>query len=131
MAPRKAESDFDPSKLLSDTEAHEGKITDLTGRIAELEKKLASPQAAAQFMQECAKDSRQFDNVFAAMFRRFLDENQEVKDAVQERMAKVDREFFFKTFKRFWGFVSAGLIFVLGVIAKPLIEYLVTLIPHK
>lgn len=130
MAPRKTD-DFDSSKLLADTEAHEKNITDLTGRLSELEKKLASPQAVGQFIEECAKDSRNFDNVFAVMFRRFLDENQGVKEAIQERMAKVDREFFFKTFKRFWGFIRAALIFVLGVVAKPLIEYLLTLIPHK
>ncbi len=124
-------SDFDPSKLLSDTQEHERNISDLTSRLSELEKKLSSPQAVAQFFKECATDSRNFDNVFAAMFRRFLDENQEVKDAVQERMTKVDREFFYKTFKRFWGIVRALILVVLGVIAKPTMEWLLSLIPHK
>ena len=125
-----AVSDFDTTKLLADTQEHERNISDLTARLAELEKKVSTPQATAEFIKECAKDSRNFDNVFAEMFRRFLDENQEVKDAVQERMAKVDREFFFKTFKRFWGTVRAILLVVLGAIAKPALEWLLSLIPH-
>src|SRR5438477_12994273 len=95
-------SDFDPSQLLATHEQHHKNITDLTERVAKLEQNFSSPQAVAAFFQECAKDSRKFDKIFADMFCRFLDENPDVKEAVRKRMAQVDRNFFFKGFKRSW-----------------------------
>src|SRR3954453_11257820 len=91
-------SDFDPSELLATHEQHEKTISDLAERLVKVESNLSTPQSVAVFFQECAKDSRNFENVFAKMFCRFLDENQEVKDALRKRMAEVDRHFFFKTF---------------------------------
>ncbi|MEA3187628.1 MAG: hypothetical protein QOD99_1458 [Chthoniobacter sp.] len=135
MSPRRGSdsivSDFDTSQLLATHEQHEKNISDLTERTVKLEKSLATPQAVAGFFEECAKDSRNFDNVFAKMFCRFLDENQDVKDAVRKRMAEVDRNFFYKTFKRIWLPLYSGLLIIATILAKEIVHWLVSFIPTQ
>lgn len=124
-------SDFDPSELLATHEQHEKNISDLTDRVVKIEGQIATPQAAAVFLEECAKDSRNFEGVFATMFCRFLKENSEVKAALKDKIDETDRHFFFKTFKRIWlPIYSVGLI-VGTIVVKALVEWLMALIPHK
>jgi predicted component of viral defense system (DUF524 family) len=123
-------SDFDTSQLLATHEQHEKNISDLTERLVKIESQIATPQAAAAFLEECAKDSRNFEGVFATMFTRFVTENPQVKDAVQKQIAESDRNFVVRTFKRFGlGMYSLCLI-ILGAVVKPLTEWLFSLLPH-
>jgi hypothetical protein len=123
-------SDFDPSEFLAGHEQHERTISELTERTFKLEQNFATPQAVASFFQECAKDSRNLENVFAQMFCRFLDDNSDVKDAIQKRISDADRNFFFKTLKRF-GLASYSLFLViLGAAGKELVQWLLSIFPH-
>jgi hypothetical protein len=123
-------SDFDPAELLSSHEQHESKISDLTDRVSKLEKHFATPQAAAEFIEDCAKDSRNFDGVFAKMFVRFLDESTEVREAIQKRMNEADRNFFFKTFRRTWFAIYSILLIVGTVLVKALVQWLLSFLQH-
>jgi hypothetical protein len=131
VPPRESErlSDFNPSEFLVAHEQHESKISDLTERTLKLEKSFATPQAVAAFFDECAKDSRNFENVFAKMFVRFLDENPDVREAIRKRMAEVDRNFFFKTFKRIWLPVYSALLIIGTIVVKELVQWILKLIP--
>jgi len=122
-------SDFNPSEFLVAHEQHETKISDLNERTMKLEKSFATPQAVAAFFDECAKDSRNFENVFAKMFVRFLDENPDVREAIRKRMAEVDRNFFLKTFKRIWLPVYSALLIVGTIVVKELVQWILKLIP--
>jgi predicted component of viral defense system (DUF524 family) len=130
--PRRIEkiSDFDPSELLATHEQHEKNITDLTERLAKIEGQISTPQAAAAFLQECAKDSRNFESVFATMFCRFLNENVEVKEAMQKRITETDRNFFFKTFKRLWLPIYSVILIVGTIVIKAMVEWLLKLLQH-
>ena len=117
--PRRSDKDdFDPVELLASSEKHESKITDLTDRTAKLETLLSTPQTLARFFEQCAADSRNFDGVFAKMFCRFMEENAEVKAAVQKRVDESDRNFVRKTFKRFGGWAYAGFLIFVGAVGK-------------
>jgi hypothetical protein len=131
--PRKTErlSDFDPSQFLATHEQHETKISDLTERTVKLEKHFATPQAAATFIEECAQDSRVFENVFAKMFCRFLNENPDVIAAVQKQVEESDRNFVRKTFKRFGGMAYAAVLILVGAAGKEIAQLIFSLFPHK
>jgi len=124
-------SDFDPSELLATHEQHEKNIVDLTSRVSKLEGHLCTPQALAAYFEESAKDSRILEGVFAKMFCRFMNENPDVQAALEARIAQVDRNFFFKLFKRF-GFAVYSFVLVLtGLLVKALGEWIVALLPHS
>lgn len=124
-------SDFNPGELLANHEQHEKNISDLTTRVAKIEGRLDTPQALAAFLQESAKDSRVLEGVFAQMFCRFLKEHSEVQDAVKQKMSEVDRNFFWKNFKRLWFPIYSGVLVVATLMAKELVHWFVTLIPHS
>lgn len=110
---------------------HEGKISDLTQRLGKVESLLGSPQALGVFLKDCAKDSRNFDAVFAEMFCRFMNENAEVKEAVCKKMNETDRNFFFKNFRRLWLPVYSGVIIICTVLAKEFVQWIVSLFHNK
>lgn len=124
-------SDFNPGELLANHEQHERNISDLTKRVAKIEGRLDTPQALAAFFQESAKDSRVLEGVFAQMFCRFLKEHPEVQEAVKQKMNEVDRNFFWKNFKRLWLPLYSGCLVVATLVAKEVVHWIVAFIPHK
>lgn len=124
-------SDFDPSQLLAHHEQHEKHISSLTERVAKIEGHLCTPQAVATFFKESAKDSRTLDGVFAEMFCRFMEENEEVKAAIKKKMGELDRNYFLKAFKRLWLPLYSGILIIATVVAKDLTQWLLSLIPNK
>jgi hypothetical protein len=130
--PRKSEKDdFDPADLLAYSEQHETKISELTERTLKIETLLSTPQNLATFFEQCSSDSRNFDNVFAKMFCRFMEENTAVREAVQKRVAESDRNFVRKTFKRFGGWVYAGVLIFAGAVGKELVQWVFNFFPHR
>ena len=129
---KKAEKDdFDPSELLAVHGKHEKDITDLNGRLAKIEGHLQTPQAVAEFFTESTRDSRKLDGVFAEMFCRFMKEHEGVDDAVTKKVEDIDRNFVRKCFKRFWVFIGTGLVFIAGTVFHQLVEWLLSVLPHK
>jgi hypothetical protein len=124
-------SDFDPNVLLQAQGQHEKSIGDLAERVGKIEASLATPQALAVFLEEAAKDSRQLEAVFAKMFCRFMQENSDVQTAVKKKMDEVDRNFFYRNFKRIWFPLYSGLLIFLTLLGKHLMEWLISLIPLK
>jgi hypothetical protein len=127
----KRSDDFDPKELLASSEKHESKISDLTDRTSKLETLLATPQNLATFFESCASDSRNFDAVFAKMFCRFMDENTDVKGAIQKRVEESDRNYARKTFKRFGGWVYGAFLIFIGAVGKELVQWIFTFFPHR
>jgi hypothetical protein len=124
------DSDFDPSQLLHSHGEHEKNISDLTSRMAKVEGRMDTPQALADFLEESARDSRKLEGVFAEMFCRFMEENPKVQECVKKRMEEVDRNYFFKTFKRTWFWFYSVVVAVGAIIIKELLGWLLALIPH-
>jgi len=128
--PDKEPSDFDTSQLLAAHGEHEKTVVNLTERLTKIEGHLATPQALADFFKESAKDSRYLDGAFAEMFCRFMNENPAVRAAVGKRMEEIDRNFFFKTFKRLWLPIYSVILIVGTILLKAAVDWLLTLIPH-
>lgn len=132
VVPRKGEKDdFDPAELLASSEKHETKLSDLTDRTSKLETLLSTPQTLATFFETCAADSRNFDAVFAKMFCRFMEENTDVKGAIQKRVEESDRKFVHKTFKRFGGWAYSAFLIFIGAVGKELVQWIFKLLPHQ
>lgn len=134
VPPKKAEketSDFDISEILAGQEGHGKNISDLTARVAKIEGNFQTPQAVAAFFQECTRDSRKLDGIFAEMFCRFMDEHDGVREAIKAKMEDIDRSFFYKTFKRLWLPIYSVVLIVGTVVLKDVVQWLLSLIPHK
>lgn len=123
-------SDFDPSELLASREVHEKTIASLGDRMAAIEGCLSTPQSLATFFRESAKDSRTLEGVFAEMFCRFIKENEGVKQAIETKINEADRSFLRKGLKRSWGLLWTAFIFLAGGVAKQVLEWLGSLLPH-
>jgi hypothetical protein len=135
IATRKPEkgdgSDFDPSELLAAHGEHDKNISNLTERMAKVEGHLATPQALAAFMKESTKDSRMLDGVFADMFCRFMKENPDVQEVVRSKLEEIDRIFFFKTLKRAWFWIYTVIVAMAAIVGKEVVDWMISLIPHK
>jgi len=126
---KKAVSDF-PTEVLATQAAHQENISELTDRIRKIEQLLDTPIKMADFFDEKSKDSRRVDEVFAKMFCRFIKDNEEVKAALCDKIQQMDRNFFFKSFKRFWLPIYTAITIVATIVLKALVEWGVSLIPH-
>jgi hypothetical protein len=130
MPPQKPD-DFKTAELLKSQEQHGKEISDLSGRIAELEGKLKSPQALAAFFQDATKDSRVLDGVFASMFCRFLKEHEDVQSELRHRLHEADRHYVLEKFKRWGGFIQSGILIAIGAIGKELIAWILAHLTTK
>ncbi len=99
--------------------------------MVKIEEHLSTPQTFAAFLEECSKDSRKFDDIFARMFCRFMVENKDVQAALNASIEKVDRNFFYRNLKRVWFPMYSGAIIVLTLIGKQLVEWALSFLPHK
>jgi hypothetical protein len=124
-------NDFDPTDFFTTRDAHEKNLSDLETRVSAIEGKLKTPQDLAAFFEKSAQDSRTLDGVFAKMFCRFLKEHDEVRAAVDNRMAEVDRKFFHKFLKRGWLVLYTIGVAVITLLLDLLKDYLSTLLIHK
>ena len=123
-------SDFNASDLLAARDAHEKGISDLNERMAKVEGNLETPQQLADYFERSARDSRQLESVFAKMFCRFMNDNDEVKEAVRKKLEEIDRNFFFKTWKRTWFIVYSVGVAIGSIFLKALVDWIISLIPH-
>lgn len=71
------------------------------------------------------------EGVFAQMFCRFLKENQEVREAMVNRMQEIDRNFFYKAFKRLWLPIYSVSLIIGAIVMKEVVQWAISLIPHK
>ena len=65
------------------------------------------------------------------MFCRFMEEHEGVKDALKTKMEDIDRRFFYRTFKRLWLPIYSVVLIVGTVVIKDVVQWLLSLIPHK
>lgn len=132
--PKKEETDFKASDLLATQKEQGDTLSDLSERLERLESYLDTPQKLAEFFEQSSKDSRRLDGVFADMFCRFMRENAEVKAELEERIEAVDRQFFYKTFKKV-SFALYTVAVVVGTLVVQVVGQLITqwvsaLLPH-
>jgi hypothetical protein len=128
---RKQETDFDPNDFLAAQGEHEKNISALTERISKIEGHLSTPQSLAAFLNESAKDSRVLEGVFAKMFCRFMADDKDVQDAVRKKIVEADRNFFYKNLKRLWLPIYSATLVVGTIVAKEVVQWLLSLIPHR
>ena len=116
--------DFDPEALAQTTEQHGKDISGHDERIESLENIFKNPEQFAKAFEAVSSDSKKLDKLFSKLFCDMMEKDEDVKAAVTRTMNRTDRSAVFSTLKKWGGFITAGVIYILGVLTRALIDWI-------
>lgn len=122
--------DFDENLLTQATEQHGKDISGLDERVNVLEGKLSKPEQLASVFETATADLKKLDKLFSHLFCEMLEKDKDVDASISRKIKNVDRDVVLGTLKKWGGLFGAGIIFVLGILFRELIIFILSKFPN-